>query len=127
MGAWGPGIFSDDTAADIRSDYRDLLEDQVPDDEATRRVINEYAHLGPDEQHVLWIALAAAQHQVGRLDEDVRRRALDAIDTRQGLDLWAESGASALRKRRQALAKARRADRPAACSEEAASSVASRD
>ncbi len=66
MGAWGPGIFSDDTALDIKGDYRELLEDQVPEEEAMRRVIAEYAHLN-DEEHVLWLALAAAQSQLGRL------------------------------------------------------------
>jgi hypothetical protein len=68
MGAWGPGIFSDDTAADIRGDYRELLEDQVPDSEAMRRVIEAYRHLDADEEHILWLALAAAQFQLGRLD-----------------------------------------------------------
>lgn len=69
MGAWGPAIFSDDTACDIRSDYRELLEDGVDDAEATRRVIAEYQHLGGDESHVLWLALAAAQSALGRLDD----------------------------------------------------------
>jgi hypothetical protein len=32
VGTWGPGIFSDDTAADVRGDYRELVEDGVPDD-----------------------------------------------------------------------------------------------
>lgn len=89
MGAWGPAIFSDDTAADIRGSYRELLEDQVPDDEATREVLSRYADVGDDadEGHVLWLALAAAQHQVGRLDEDVKQRALAIIDSGRGLEL----------------------------------------
>ena len=105
MGAWGPGIFSNDTASDVRSEYRELLEDQIPDEEASQRVIASNADLDPDEQHELWLALAAAQHQVGRLDDEVRRKALAVIDGEQGLELWAEAGADALRKRRQALAK----------------------
>jgi hypothetical protein len=40
MGAWGPGIFSDDLADDLRRDDRELLEVQPP-----------------DETHVLWLAL----------------------------------------------------------------------
>lgn len=76
MGAWGPAIFSDDTACDIRSDYRELLEDGVDDAEATRRVISEYQHLGDDEAHVLWLALAAAQSALGRLDDSVKSEAL---------------------------------------------------
>jgi hypothetical protein len=56
MGAWGAAVFSDDTASDIRGEYRELLEDQVADDEATRRIINSYRHLDRDEAHVLWLA-----------------------------------------------------------------------
>ena len=107
MGAWGPAIFSDDTAADIRGDYRELLEDQVPDAEATQRVIESYQHLDADEEHILWLALSAAQAQVGRLDDAVRDRALEIIDTERGLELWKEAGPKELAKRKAALAKLR--------------------
>ncbi|MDO7869562.1 hypothetical protein [Nocardioides jiangxiensis] len=107
MGAWGPAIFSDDTACDIRGDYRELLEDQVPDDEATRRTIEGYAHLGEDEKHVLWLALAAAQSGLGRLDDDVKARALEVIDGGLGLELWEEAGPRELDQRKAVLAKLR--------------------
>ncbi len=107
MGAWGPAIFSDDTACDIRSDYRELLEDGVDDAEATQRVISEYQHLGDDEAHILWLALAAAQSALGRLDDSVRSQALQVIDGDVGLELWAEAGARELASRRAALARLR--------------------
>jgi hypothetical protein len=104
MGSWGTAIFSDDTACDIRSEYRELLEDQVPDDEATRRVVTAYAALGDDEEHLLWIALAAAQSRLGRLEDHVRDRALAVIDEGRGLELWEEAGAALLAKRKKVLA-----------------------
>lgn len=107
MGAWGPAVFSDDTASDIRGEYRELLEDQVPDDEATRRVIDAHRHLDADEEHVLWLALAATQSQLGRLDEQVKARALEVIDTGRGLELWEQAGAKELARRKAALAKLR--------------------
>lgn len=107
MGAWGPAIFSDDVACDIRGDYRELLEDGVPDDEASARIIEAYAHLDEDEAHVLWLALAAAQAALGRLDDSVRDRALAVIDEGTGLELWAEAGSKELAKRKAALAKLR--------------------
>lgn len=107
MGAWGPAIFSDDTAEDIRNDYRQMLEDQVPDDEATERVIAAYEHLDDDEQHLLWLALAAAQSSVGRLSDDVKGRALQVIDGGRGLERWEEEGPRVLEKRKAALAKLR--------------------
>jgi hypothetical protein len=108
MGAWGPAIFSDDTACDIRSDYRELLEDGVDDVEATRRVISQYQHLGDDEVHLLWLALAAAQSALGRLDQSVKEEALRVIDGDVGLELWAEVGARELTSRKAALTKLRR-------------------
>ncbi|MGC4109548.1 MAG: hypothetical protein QM747_03795 [Nocardioides sp.] len=108
MGAWGPAIFSDDTACDIRSDYRELLEDGIDDAEATRRVIAEYQHLGDDEAHVLWLALAAAQSALGRLDDSVKSEALRVIDGDIGLELWAEAGAKELSSRKAALTKLRK-------------------
>lgn len=107
MGAWGPAIFSDDTAADIRGEYRELLEDQIPGEEATARIVEEYQHLDEDEAHVLWLALAAAQAQVGRLEDHVKAAALDVIDSGRGLELWEEAGPKELAKRKAALAKLR--------------------
>jgi hypothetical protein len=107
MGAWGTGIFANDTAADIRSEYREYLEDRVPDAEATRLVIESFAHLEPNDMGELWVALAAAQTQVGRLDSEVKAAALAAIDHGQGLELWAEAGSPALAKRAAVLQKLR--------------------
>ncbi|TCJ30786.1 hypothetical protein [Nocardioides jejuensis] len=107
MGAWGPAIFSDDTACDIRGDYRELLEDQVPDDEATQQTIDAYAHLGEDEKHAFWLVLAAAQSALGRLDDNVKTRALEVIDRGIGLELWEEEGPRELAKRKASLAKLR--------------------
>lgn len=107
MGAWGPAIFSDDVASDIRGDYRELLEDGVPDEEATTRVIEAYAHLDEDEAHVLWLALAAAQAGMGRLEDPVRDKALAIIDGDIGLELWLGAGPKELAKRKAALAKLR--------------------
>lgn len=107
MGAWGPAVFSDDLACDIRTDYRELLEDGVDDAEATRRVITANEHLAADEAHVLWLALAAAQAALGRLDDSVKSEALRVIDEGIGLELWEEAGPKELARRKAALAKLR--------------------
>lgn len=107
MGAWGHGIFANDTAADIRGEYREHLEDQVPDEEAVRRLIESFAYLREGRSEELWIALAAAQSQVGRLDDMVKDSALAAIDQGAGLEEWAEAGPADLAKRVAALRKLR--------------------
>jgi hypothetical protein len=56
---------------------------------------------------VFWIALAVAQHDVGRLADDVRDTALAAIDSGGDLDRWQDSVPTVLAKRRAVLEKAR--------------------
>lgn len=92
MSSTGPAIFDDDLACDVRDSYRKLLEERVADDEATRRSIEDWAELGPDEESVFWLALAAAQSQLGRLDQNVRQRALEVIDSGQDLVRWRTAG-----------------------------------
>lgn len=92
MSASRTGLFDDDLAADVRDTYRRLLQDRVPDEEATRRSIENWAELGPDEEPRFWLALAATQSSLGRLDDDVLRRALEVIDTGQDLPYWGEPG-----------------------------------
>ncbi|MGY1812861.1 hypothetical protein [Blastococcus sp. SYSU D00820] len=107
MSLGGPEVFDDDLADDVRIGYRRLLEDRTPDDEATRRTIAEWQGLDADEEPVLWLALAAAQFQVGRLDDAVRARALEVIDSGRDLRRWEPLGARALAERTAVLARLR--------------------
>jgi hypothetical protein len=43
MGTWGTGLYSDDLAADLRGDFRDLLGEGVPASVAVDRLMSEYA------------------------------------------------------------------------------------
>src|SRR4051812_20834294 len=90
VSSWGAGIFASDEAADVRDDYRALLEDKVPGDLATRRVIEGFASSAGSDDPTLWIALAASQHQVGRLEDHVRDRAVEMIDSGDALRSWLE-------------------------------------
>ncbi len=103
MGAWGPGIFSNDIASDVRAAYRELVEDRLSSEAATAEVIRRFgdATIDPDEATSFWTGLAACQTQLGHLQPDVRRRALEAIDGGADLHLWAETGDA--RKRKAAL------------------------
>ena len=87
MGAWGPGIFSDDTTVDIRTDLRSWLETGLSDDDATMKVLEGQDLSDPR----VWLGLAAAQHLLGRLDPAVRDRALQIIDSGEDLEDWADA------------------------------------
>ena len=60
-----------------------------------------------DEGPTAWLALAATQWQLGRLDERTRKRAVQIIDTGASLRLWAEDP-KLLDRRRGSLVKLRR-------------------
>lgn len=109
MGAWGYAIFSDDEACDVRDEYRDHIGDGMSGPEATQAVLSEYAESlkDPDSGPVVWLALAATQWKCGRLEDEVRAKALEIIDTGKGLQLWEDEGPQALKKRKAALAKLR--------------------
>ncbi|HEX6715368.1 MAG TPA: hypothetical protein VF066_18395 [Thermoleophilaceae bacterium] len=111
MGAWGPGIFSNDTAADARDEWRDaLIEGEEP------RAISErlVERLGGDSDDTdFWTGLAAAQFETGHLQEDVRDRTLALIAAGGDLELW-EDGEYAARKRAlERLAEKLRGPQPA--------------
>ena len=107
MGAWGVAIFSDDLAADIRTDFRELIGDGLTPSEATDRLKAEYASSldDPNEMPVFWIALALAQWKLGRLKENTKKMALQVID--DGTDLARWDDAKSRVKREAVLAKTR--------------------
>jgi hypothetical protein len=107
VSAWGPAIFSDDLACDVRDDYRELIEDGVDDDQAVDALLGRYYDVAgdPGDGPVFWLALSLTQSKVGRLREDVKRRALTIIDAGAELDRWDDPATR--RKREAALEKAR--------------------
>lgn len=90
MGSWGVGIFSNDDAADVREDFRDLIADGLDVEAATRRLQDEYG-IGErgTADNDFWLALAAAQHEVGHVSPSVIQRALEIIDDPAEMDRWA--------------------------------------
>ena len=86
MGAWGPAIFSDDVACDVRDQYRAMIEDQVPDADAEERVLDAWraALDDTDDGPVVWLALAATQSKLGRLSDRVKGEALRVVDRGSG-------------------------------------------
>ena len=104
MGNWGAGLFSDDTACDVRDGYRDLLETGLTGRQATDRLIKEYD--AEAEETAFWLALAATQHRLGRLENRVKRKAIQIIDSGTDLEAWSENP-DLVKKRRATLAKLR--------------------
>jgi hypothetical protein len=107
LGVWGTDLFSDDVACDIRDHYRELLQDRVEDSTATRLTLEKFKQYLKEPHSIALIALAITQSRVGRLEPDVRDRALAIIDTGADLAVWERENPKLLSKRRAVLEKAR--------------------
>ena len=104
---WGTGLFSDDVACDIRDHYRQLLEDGAEDGVATRLTLEKFEPYLEESDSVALIAFAVTQSKLGRLEPDVRDRALAIIDAGADLAVWEREKPKLLPKRRAVLEKAR--------------------
>jgi hypothetical protein len=108
MGAWGTGLFSNDTSCEVREDFRELIADGVSAAEATDRLIASYEmrlppDADPDMSVDFWLALAVTQHRLGRLLPEVREAAFAAAVDPRELARWEPRDR---RKRQAALDKA---------------------
>lgn len=91
MGAWGPAIFSSDTACDVRGTYEDMLCYGRTPEEAEAQTMKEMEmdRLHPEDDPDAWLALAATEWRCGRkLSDDVRAIAMALIDQPIPTDLW---------------------------------------
>ena len=104
---WGTGLFSDDVACDIRDHYRQLLEDGAEDGSATRLTLEKFEPYFEESDGIALIAFAVTQSKLGRLEPDVRDRALAIIDAGADLAVWERENPKLLPKRRAVLEKAR--------------------
>ena len=107
MGVWGTSLFSDDVACDVRDHYRELLEDGAEDSAATQQTVEKFRTYLDEPEGIALLALAVTQSTLGRLDSDIRDRALAVIDRGADLEVWERENPKQLAKRRGTLEKAR--------------------
>jgi hypothetical protein len=111
VGAWGPAVFSDDLACDVRDDFRDLVAEGASPEDATEQLLRQYhsSLRDDDERAVVWLALASSQWSAGRLIPSVRETAIAIIESGEDLRRVEALGADNqfLSRRRKALSKLR--------------------
>jgi hypothetical protein len=107
VGTWGTDLFADDEARDIRDHYRELLEDGVEDATATRLTWEKFKTYLEEPGAIAMVAFAVTQSKVGRLDPDIRDRAVAVLDGGADLEVWESENPKLLSKRRAVLDKAR--------------------
>jgi len=91
MGTWGTALFSDDTASDVRGEFRTHIGDGLTPEQATDSMLAEWGSVlsDPDVGPTFWLALAATQWSLGRLLPKVQAEALRVLDSGGDLSLWA--------------------------------------
>lgn len=106
MGAWGTGLYSDDTACDVRDNYKDILGDGIVEPEATSRLLEQWVGelSDPDTGPVIWLSLADTQWKLGRLQDYVKEKAFLVIEDGSDLSRW-KSDSTSISKRKQVLKK----------------------
>ena len=106
MGVWGAGLYSDDLACDMKDDYKDLLGDGYDEPQAMQKIQESYQTemQDYDNKTVFWLVLADLQWRHGRLQEEVKQKAIQIIDEGEDLLKW-EHDRSLLYRRKQTLNK----------------------
>ena len=105
MGAWGTGLYQDDTTCDIKDEYITYLQIGMTNEEATKKVIEENDWCFEDEEEgaLLWFALADTQWKYGRLLDEVKEKAIECIDSGIDLEKWKEEDEKLCEKRKKVL------------------------
>lgn len=90
MGTWGPKLYQDDLAKDIRDYYKDQLHRGKKGIDITQELLVQYQIEISDseEASVFWFALADTQWNLGRLEDKVKETALKHILMGDNLEYW---------------------------------------
>ena len=91
MGTWGTALFSDDTAADVREDFKTYIGDGLTSEDATAALIRTWDATMDDVDAgpTFWLVLASTQWTLGRLVPDVLTAALQILERGGDLHRWA--------------------------------------
>lgn len=92
MGTWGTGIFQNDNADGVKTEYVSKLRIGKSDEEALNELIAENTELLSDNEDALdfWLALSSVMYDYGRLNEKVRAKALALIESNNDFERWNE-------------------------------------
>ena len=90
MRTWGVAISSNDTYADIYSEFFDLYNDGLEVAEISVKLIRENQEIIDDleESNNFWFALAKAQWECKQLEEDLFLRIREIIESGNDLEVW---------------------------------------
>ncbi len=111
MGAWGAGLYSNDTAEDLKTEY--LVAFWYYDVDTALAKIDEYVRreITVEDDEEEWCcymySLADFMWKKGILTDEIKEKVIGMIDSGFGLEVWREGGEKVLRERERVLAKFR--------------------
>ena len=90
MGTWGPKIYEDDLAQNIKEEYEELIEEGKANEEAIEEICLRYKEEieDVDESSVFWMALADVLCKHKKLTKCVKEKALKEIESGKNLERW---------------------------------------
>lgn len=96
MGVWGTGIYSNDTAEDVREACQDIFAFYEVE-EGNQKLFKCFKELLDsecidDDYASFWYALADWQWKHGMLTEYVKEKTMSLLDAHAGLEQWVEAG-----------------------------------
>ena len=105
MGVWGPKLYQNDLAEDIRDYYKEQLQRGKNGVDITQELLIQYQIEISDseEASVFWFALADTQWNLGRLEDKVRETALKYILSGEDLKRWKIENPKMVKAREQTI------------------------
>lgn len=90
MGAWGTGLYSDDTSCDVRDDYVTHLSQGCASEEAEQKILDGYGQLlaQPEIACCVYFALADTAWKYGRLSASLKAKALSLLQSGGDISVW---------------------------------------
>ena len=94
MGIWGPKMYEDDLAQDIKENYKTLLQNGKTNEEAINEILSSYEEEKKDidEGPVFWMVFADTLWNYGRLTDEIKGKAIKEIELGNNLNRWKEEG-----------------------------------
>ncbi len=107
MGSWGVGIYSNDTALDVRDTCQEIFA-FVSVEEGNKIIFDEYKelldmNLMDDDYASFWYALADWQWKHGMLIDEIKDKTLKLLEGYTGLSEWEADASKATVKKRMAV------------------------
>ena len=111
MGSWGTGIYSNDTAQDLKEELKDIYGYYDDPIDADKRIFEIYKSIVEqdwidDDYASFWYALADWQWKHGLLTDQVKNKAVELLDIYAGIEEWeADASKRDVEKRKSVLDK----------------------